>query len=532
MNNVKPTLYEIIGVPNFASHKVIEETCIHLADKYSPDKNPNDSLAAVAFQEVEKAFETLANPAKRAAYDASLLNGQFAGESASGIKPDKLNQTAVPPLAIREDEDAGSFQLRPAELKGSNTKLLLAIVGSIILFVGVFMPIVSMPIVGSINYFQNGKGDGIIVMALAVISLLLALGKMYRGLWLTGLGSMAVMLVTFFAFQSRMSEVKVNMESSLAGNPFRGVADMAIQSVQLQWGWAIMIVGAGLIVAAAALEQATPVSLRKIKTANGAPQVTSFLNNHETRSLIITFAIVSALVILPLLGYTFIYRPYLERQAAQKLEDERQAALKLEQDRLQEAKKLEQERHATANRECPLAASTLRNSMSRWQDAVTLASSTQRIALAPQISNLQNLRQNVAALNLPQCAGPAKNAFIEVMSINIDAMTLFLSNSFQSQLEKTNELMAAHKDGRRSKAQVADDKLQRELERLATCAPSCLGIERIEVPLPVQGILRDPEKRPTRIQERANNQSFQFNWVPNFSSGRTIECNPRVQRCD
>jgi len=43
------------------------------------------------------------------------------------------------------------------------------------------------------------------------------------------------------------------METSLAGNPFRGIADLAMQSIQIQWGWAVLIVGAGFLIAAAAI---------------------------------------------------------------------------------------------------------------------------------------------------------------------------------------------------------------------------------------------------------------------------------------
>jgi len=45
------------------------------------------------------------------------------------------------------------------------------------------------------------------------------------------------------------------MESELAGTPFRGLADMAMQLVQLQWGWAILIVGAALVISAAAIKE-------------------------------------------------------------------------------------------------------------------------------------------------------------------------------------------------------------------------------------------------------------------------------------
>ena len=107
---------------------------------------------------------------------------------------------------------------------------------------------------GNLNYFQNGEGDGTIILILSVISLILVLGKKYKGLWFTGLGSIGVLLFTFINFQLRMSQVIANLESELAGNPFRGLADIAIQSVQLQWGWALLIVGAALVIASAAMK--------------------------------------------------------------------------------------------------------------------------------------------------------------------------------------------------------------------------------------------------------------------------------------
>jgi len=38
------------------------------------------------------------------------------------------------------------------------------------LFVGVFTPFVSLPFAGNLNYFQNGKGDGVIILLIALVS--------------------------------------------------------------------------------------------------------------------------------------------------------------------------------------------------------------------------------------------------------------------------------------------------------------------------------------------------------------------------
>lgn len=140
---------------------------------------------------------------------------------------------------------------------------MLGYTGSLTLFVGVFTPIISLPIVGSVNYFQNGQGDGTIVLFMAIFSLILTFSERFWALWFPGIVSLALLLFTFLNVQTRLSEAKTQMESQLSGNPFRGLADVAMQSVQIQWGWAVMVIGAGLILAAAAI--GTPTSYREEK---------------------------------------------------------------------------------------------------------------------------------------------------------------------------------------------------------------------------------------------------------------------------
>ncbi len=63
------------------------------------------------------------------------------------------------------------------------------------------------------------------------------------------------MAFTFINFQMTLANTRAQMETELVGNPFRGIADMAMQSVQIQWGWALLIVGAVLVIASAAIKE-------------------------------------------------------------------------------------------------------------------------------------------------------------------------------------------------------------------------------------------------------------------------------------
>ena len=124
-----------------------------------------------------------------------------------------------------------------------NTKLLLGVLGSSILFIGVFMPIISIPVVGGRNYFQNGRGDGAIVLLLAVLSLGLVISKRYKALWGTGLASLSVMSFSFFNVWSIMSQDSTELKSKFMADPFEGLAELAMQSAQLEWGWAVLMIG-------------------------------------------------------------------------------------------------------------------------------------------------------------------------------------------------------------------------------------------------------------------------------------------------
>ena len=135
------------------------------------------------------------------------------------------------------------------------TKSVLGIVGSVLLFLGVFLPVISVPIVGGINYFRNGKPEGVIIVLLAIASLLITLRKSYRALWVTGVASLGILASTLIRLEVRMSQAKSKMESDLAGNPFKGIADVAMQSVQMQWGWAVLVIGSVLLIAAAAMKE-------------------------------------------------------------------------------------------------------------------------------------------------------------------------------------------------------------------------------------------------------------------------------------
>lgn len=72
------TYYEILGVAKNADEVVIRAAYKALAQKYHPDKSMgNIRDAELMMAEFNKAYETLSNPLKRAAYDKSFNDPNF-----------------------------------------------------------------------------------------------------------------------------------------------------------------------------------------------------------------------------------------------------------------------------------------------------------------------------------------------------------------------------------------------------------------------------------------------------------------------
>jgi hypothetical protein len=128
---------------------------------------------------------------------------------------------------------------------------ILGLIGCTILFVGVFLPIVRLPIVGTTNYFQNGRGDGTVLLGLVAVSLLLIVAGRCRWLVVAGLPSLAMLVFTFVNLRVKLAEIAQRSAADLADNPFRGIADALTASVQLEWGWAVLTIGAVLLIASA-----------------------------------------------------------------------------------------------------------------------------------------------------------------------------------------------------------------------------------------------------------------------------------------
>lgn len=144
MNNVQQDLYSLIGVSPTAALEEIEDACLRLAEKYRPDKNPNNPEAAQSFAAIEQAFEILGNPAKRAAYDSAQQR-----QVTSNSEPIKLKHSFVGYLGAAV---GGSIMLLAFHTKPTEPGLTAMLIGGVITTFCLIVAIRAVPKTG-----QHGK---------------------------------------------------------------------------------------------------------------------------------------------------------------------------------------------------------------------------------------------------------------------------------------------------------------------------------------------------------------------------------------
>ncbi|MAX33438.1 molecular chaperone DnaJ [Onishia taeanensis] len=83
----KRDYYEVLGIERGADQKEVKKAYRRLAQKFHPDRNPDDESAQQKFQEVSEAYEVLSDDEKRAAYDQfghAGVDGQAGGGFGGG----------------------------------------------------------------------------------------------------------------------------------------------------------------------------------------------------------------------------------------------------------------------------------------------------------------------------------------------------------------------------------------------------------------------------------------------------------------
>jgi hypothetical protein len=118
----------------------------------------------------------------------------------------------------------------------SNLPTLLGVGGAILLFLGVFLPVLKLPIVGSMNYYQNGRGDGVLVLLMVAVAVPMLIRRRFVWLIVPGVSTLVGLVLALLRLQSRIGDLHASQTKDLAGNMFGGLVPRLPERREVRWG--------------------------------------------------------------------------------------------------------------------------------------------------------------------------------------------------------------------------------------------------------------------------------------------------------
>ena len=127
-----------------------------------------------------------------------------------------------------------------------------AFIGAGLLVVGLFVPVVTLPFVGSVSLFANGTNIlAYLLLALAGLAAFAAFKGTIRDAMAPAIAALVLVIAKFIELQITISNMKDELATSMRDNPFAGIAEGLSNAVQIEWGWLVLIAGAGALIYAA-----------------------------------------------------------------------------------------------------------------------------------------------------------------------------------------------------------------------------------------------------------------------------------------
>ena len=127
-------------------------------------------------------------------------------------------------------------------------KQFVSFIGSLILIIGIFMPLLSIPMLGiSMSYFDVNKNESILILLFVLISIIVTILNRYKYLWISIFGILLTLSYTFWNIHNKKADFESliggNMDDNPMGGFLQGFMELAINSVKIEWGWIIIILG-------------------------------------------------------------------------------------------------------------------------------------------------------------------------------------------------------------------------------------------------------------------------------------------------
>ena len=104
-----------------------------------------------------------------------------------------------------------------------NKESILGFGGATLLMIGAFLPAINIPIRGSVSYINNGRGDGMLIILIALLAFYYVYKKRKRSLMLSGGLSLIIIAYGFVNVLQKVAEIQKGATSGLGQALLGGV---------------------------------------------------------------------------------------------------------------------------------------------------------------------------------------------------------------------------------------------------------------------------------------------------------------------
>jgi hypothetical protein len=132
---------------------------------------------------------------------------------------------------------------------------IIGLIGSVLLIIGVFIPLVRVPLAGGISFFDSDKLESIILIVLAVISIFLIVLKMYKLVWFSGIAALATVSASGIQTVRKLLSIKSTAEKIIGEKLTDKFTNATVEQIHISWGLVFMFVGAILIMVCMAFDK-------------------------------------------------------------------------------------------------------------------------------------------------------------------------------------------------------------------------------------------------------------------------------------
>lgn len=121
---------------------------------------------------------------------------------------------------------------------------VLALAGAALLYAGLFAPVLHVPFFGELSYLHFGQVEAFIVLLLTGAATLLTAFNLTHWTWGPSVGSTACIAFTAFSLWRTAVQTHAEIQTNFAISPLRQLAQVTLDSVEIKWGWVVLVTGA------------------------------------------------------------------------------------------------------------------------------------------------------------------------------------------------------------------------------------------------------------------------------------------------